>query len=126
MRTVEKIAFVETVYLLLQVYGMGMTFGRRRESRFVFGLVSSQNEQVGDAQKVQVYQCVFGFTLGKPAANEVRNGRNTVFVLYGGGHGDRSRTAFFRYPLVEAVIGSFVDKLAAVRCDIDVLRVEFA
>ncbi len=126
VRPVEKVSLVEAVDLLLQVDGVGVSLGRGGEAGLVFGLVAPQNEQVGNAQEVEVDKGIFGLTSGKTAAYQVRNGGYMILVLYGGSYGYGAGAALFRYPLVEAVVGSLVDKLTPVRGDVDVFGIELA
>lgn len=114
VRPVEKVSLVEAVDLLLQVDGVGVSLGRGGEAGLVFGLVAPQNEQVGNAQEVEVDKGIFGLTSGKTAAYQVWNGGYMILVLYGGSYGYGAGAALFRYPLVKAVVGSLVDKFAPV------------
>lgn len=84
VRPVEKVSLVEAVDLLLQVDGVGVSLGRGGEAGLVFGLVAPQNEQVGNAQEVEVDKGIFGLTSGKTAAYQVWNGGYMILVLYGG------------------------------------------
>lgn len=67
------------------------------------GFVAAEHEQVSDAQKTQVDQRILCFGLGVAAADYVRNGRNAVALLEGGGHSHSARTRTFAYALIQAV-----------------------
>ncbi len=60
---VKKQPSVERVYLQGEVACMGVSVVVWLKGRLVFGFVSAKNQQVGDAEEVQVNKRVLGFNL---------------------------------------------------------------
>ena len=101
-----------------------MRVPQRHELLLVLPLVAPKQQQVGDAEELQVDQLVLRLALGEAAANHVRHHRDAVFVLYGGSHGHRAGPVALGHALVQPALRLAEHHLAAVRGDVDVLRVE--
>ena len=90
-RAIAEESFVEAVDLRLQLYGMAVATGRGGEDTFVLGLIATQEQQVGDAEKLEVEQYVFGLLTGEAATEDMGHYVDVVLVLDSGGHGDGTR-----------------------------------
>ena len=121
---VGKEAVVEALHLADEVRRVGMTAGCRREAAVLLGLVAAQQQQVVDAEKLQVYQFVFYIFHRGTAADDVRLHRYVVALLYGGGNGDGSRASAHAAPLKPSVGQFAVDILRVVGGDIDEGRLQ--
>ena len=91
----------------------------------LLGFVSTQQQQVGYTEELQVEQFIFYVLHIGSAAYHVRLHGNAVFVLYGGCYGDGSRTSAHPVALQKSVVKLFIYKLAMVGCDIDEKGIEF-
>ena len=84
---VDEVALVEAVHLLLEVGRMVVI-----KLRFLFDLegldVSAEEEEVVDAEEVEVDQRILRLVLGETLADDVGDGGDAVFILNGGGDGD--------------------------------------
>ena len=123
-RAVEEETLVEAVHLLLEVGRMVVI-----KLRFLFDLegldVSAEEEEVVDAEEVEVDQRILRLVLGETLADDVGDGGDAVFILNGGGDGDGAG-AFADIHLLEAAVGhAFINVFAVMGGDVDVFRVEF-
>ena len=112
--SVDEIATVEFIYLKLQLRCVGISVFIGNEAAFMLGLVATENQYIGYAEKIKVNQGIFGFDFGKSAAYNVGYGRYVVFLLYGRGHSHSPGTASLADFLVESVGRIFIYHLAAV------------
>ena len=89
---IKEETVIKLIHLLQQVGGMGMTILGWCKLPVFFRLVSSQNENVADAQKLEVEQFVLDVFLRSTAADNMRDDRYVVLILYSAcdGHGARS------------------------------------
>jgi hypothetical protein len=94
------------------------------EAAFMLGLVATENQYIGYAEKIKVDQGIFGFDFGKSAAYNVGYGRYVVFLLYSCGHSHSSWTTSLADFLIESVGRIFIHHLAAVGGDVYKQRVE--
>ena len=126
LRTIYTDASVEAVDLFLQLHGMGVATRLWSEELLVLGLVATQYQQVGDTQKLQVEQDIFGILTVEAAAEDVGYGSDAVAVLDGGSYGYCAGAPTYAVALEEAIAQVLIDELAAVGGDVDVFGVEFA
>jgi hypothetical protein len=117
-------ALVEADYLFEQVEGIAMAVGFRLEGAFVLRGVAPQDEDIVDAEEMEVDEGVFRLPFGEAAADEVRDGVDLIMVhdcgadAYGAG-------TFADFDLFEGAIGLFLEhRFAAVIGDIDECRPE--
>ena len=103
---------------------MRKSSGHWGESRIFLRLVSAEQDQIHDAEERQVNQLVFGFLCSETAADEVRNSRDVVLILYGSGNGNRARTMTLLLTNVDSRFLLAVDEITAVCGDVDICRVE--
>ena len=107
-------------------YGVGMAALHGCELLLVLGFVAPQDQQVVDAEKLQVDKSILCLGSSKSAAYKVGYGGEPVTVLYGSRHGNGARAHPLRYAAEQAVGRILIDQLATVRGDIDVCRIKFA
>lgn len=125
-RAVDEVALVEAVDLCLQLYGVAVAVAGGGEQGLVLGLVATQQQQVGDAEELEVEQHILGLLTGEPAAEDMGHNGDVVPVLDGGSHSHGAGAAAQRY-LVEDTLGRFlVYVFASVGGDIDVAGGELA
>ena len=78
-----------------------------------------------NSEEVKVDEGVFGFFLCKSLADDVRNGRNAVFMLDGRGYGDRSGSLAYVH-LAKGSVGQVLETVfAVVRSNINVFGIKF-
>ena len=124
--SVHEDALVEAVDLFLQFDGVAVSTLFGYEARLVLGLVAAEHQQVGDAQKLQVEQHVFGIFARESAAQQMGHGGQSVFVLDGSCHGHGARSAAEPLALVEPVAQFLVHVFAPMGGDVDIFGVKFA
>ena len=125
-RPIGKESLVEPLHLPYQVRRMTMSAGRRFKHPVVLRLVATQQQQIGDAEELQVEQFILYIIDGSPAADDMRLDGHPESLLDGRRYGDGARPAAHLLTFVASVAQFAVDKLAVVRCDIDECRVQFA
>ena len=92
-RTVGEETLVETCHLTDQVRRMGMSTWRRHETTVLLGLVPTQQQEIADAQELQIQQFVFDVIHRCSTANNMGLHRDMVFLLYGRSHSHRTWTS---------------------------------
>ena len=117
-------SLVESVDLLYQLRRMGVSVLDRLECLVVFRLVASQQQEVGDAQELQVEQFIFYVFRRGTAANHVGNHGYVVFVLDGSCNGDCAWSPAYALTLKVAIFQLLKHVFAVVRGDIDEERVK--
>ena len=124
MDSVQADTLVKEVHLFLQV-GSVLIVKWKVFGRYLQPLgISPQQQQVMDAQKVQVEQGIFGLLTRKSLTDNVRDGGDAIFVLDGSRNGHGARTlARSQFPQT-AVVLSLIDHLTVMRGDVDILRVK--
>ena len=98
--------------------------GRRGEAAVFPGLVAAQEQQVADAEKLEVEQFVLDVLDGGAAAYHVGHDGDVVFVLYRSGNGYGARTAAHAGALEQSVVELLIYNLAVVRGYVDKPRVK--
>ena len=105
---VGKEALVETLHLLNQFRGMGMASGGGYKTTVLLGLVTTEQEQVADAQELQIQQLVFDILNCGTTADHMWLHGDMVSLLDGSSNGDGSRTATdalpFKLPVLQFAI----------------------
>ena len=123
-RAIHEDALIEIIDLFFQLYGMGVPAFFRDKYRFVLGFVSTEHQEVGDAEELEVEQGIFRIFTRVSAAQDVGHDGDAIFVLDGGCYGYRSRATAQADALKQPVAQFLVDIFAAVGRDVDVFRVE--
>ncbi len=123
---VEEETVVKLVHLLQEVGGMGMTVLGWCKLPVFLRLVASQHEDVADAQKLEVEQFVLDVFLRGTAADDVRDDRYVVLILYSACDGNGARSAAHTLAGEETVFQFLVYILAMVRSDVDKAWVKLA
>jgi len=125
-RPIEKCSSIESIDLFLQFGGVCIAAPRGHKHLFVARLVAAQQQEVLDAQKLEVDEHILRLLLCEALTENVWHSRNAIFVLYGSGHRHRARAAT-QGRAAERAVGLFgIDILRMVRRDIDIFRVELA
>ena len=119
--SIDEVALVEAVDLLDEFGGMAVSVLHGLEASLVLGLVTSQHEDVLDAEKLEVEEHVLDVFLGHAAHHHMGHHLDAVALHDGTGHGDGAGTAAHELPEVGAAGLFYVDVLAAVGGDVDVL-----
>ena len=125
-RAVGKETLVEALHLPDQVGGMRMSARCGHETAVLLRLVATQQQQVADAQELQVEQFILDVLDGTAATDHVGLHRDVVPLLDGGCNGHRTRATADALPLKLPVLQFLIHKLRMVGRDIDVGWVEFA
>ena len=123
---IKEETVIKLIHLLQQVSGMGMTILGWCKLPVFFRLVSSQNEDVADAQKLEVEQFVLDVFLRSTAADNMRDDRYVVLILYSACDGHGARAAAHTLAGEETVFQFLVYILAMVRSDVDKARTKLA
>ena len=123
---IKEETVIKLIHLLQEVSGMGMTVLGWCKLPVFFRLVSSQNENVADAQKLEVEQFVLDVFLRSTAADNMRDDRYVVLILYSACDGHGARSAAHTLAGEETVFQFLVYILAMVRSDVDKARTKLA
>ena len=123
---IKEETVIKLIHLLQEVGGMGMTVLGWCKLPVFFRLVSSQNENVADAQKLEVEQFVLDVFLRSTAADNMRDDRYVVLILYSACDGNGARAATYTLAGEETVFQFRVYILAMVRSDVDKARTKLA
>ena len=123
-RAVGEEAFIEAVHLLNELQGMGVAAGRWHVHRLLACLVATQQEQVFDAEELQVEQGVLDIFLRRTGTYNMRDDRDAPPLLDGGGNGDGAGATTDTLPLHQSTIHLVIDVLRTMGGDIDVARIE--
>ena len=119
-RAIAEEALVEAIDLRLQLYGVAISIRGGGEHTLVLCLVSTKEEQVGDAEELQVEQYVLGLFAGESTTENMGHHGNVVAILDSCRYGYCTGTATQRN-LVEYALGRLlINVFAAVRGDVDV------
>ena len=73
-------ALVEAYHLFEQVDGIAVAVRFGFKGAFIFCGVAAQDQDIIDAEKMKVDECVFGLAFGKAAADQMRNGIDLIMV----------------------------------------------
>ena len=122
--TVGKESFVEALHLLNQFSRMGMTSWCRHKPAVLLGLITSEQKQVADTQKLQVEQFVFDIRDGGATTDDMRLNGNVVTLLDGGSDGYRTRTTTNPLPFKLSILQFLIYKLRVMRRDVDIGRIK--
>ena len=122
---VGKESLVESVHLTYEVGGVLMSSRSGYKPAVLLGLVATQQQEIADAQELQVEQFVFYGLYGGTAAYHVRLHWYAEFVLYSRGNGYGARASAHPVTLQQSVVQLLIHKLAVMRCDVNKQGVEF-
>ena len=122
--TVGEETLVEAFHLPHQVRRVGMSPGRRNEAAVLLRLVATQQQQVADAQELQVKQLIFDVLYRCTAADHVGLHGDVVPLLDGCGYRHRPRATADALPLKLSVLQFAVHELRVVGGDVDIGGVE--
>ena len=122
--TVAEVALVEAVDLCLQLHCMAIAIRCGGKHGLVLGLVAPQEQQVGDAEELEVEQYILRLLTGEATAQDVGHDGDVVPVLDGCRHGDSAGATAQRH-LVEYAFGRLLVYIfAAVGGDVDVFGIK--
>ncbi len=121
---VGKESIVEAVYLVYQFYGVGVAAWCGLIHRLLFRFVASQDEDVADAEELQVKERIFDILFCGARANDMWNHGNAPSLLNGGSDSDSSRSAANAAALYESSLQFPIDIFCPVGGDVDVARTE--
>ena len=119
-RAVGKEALIELLHLSDQVSRVGMSAWGGYETAVLLGLVATQQQQVADAEELQVEQFILDVLDGRTATDHVRLHRDVITLLDGCGNRHRTRTTTDALTLKLPICQLLVHELRVVGGDVDI------